>query len=117
MFSAGMTEGLGSSERALIVGIIRWKSRIWGHHTSFFLTGNSYTSARWQTKMVSTRLQIVKLADPFVAIHKRVVLDQEAQQICSFFFDAGIDLLAVEGLHARAERPFQAVVSFQAEEV
>ncbi|MGZ3607730.1 MAG: hypothetical protein ACXU9J_07375 [Syntrophales bacterium] len=29
-------------------------------------------------------------ADPFVAIHKRVVLDQEVQQICGLFFDTGI---------------------------
>jgi len=56
-------------------------------------------------------------ADPLVAVHEGMILDQKVKEVGRFFLDAGIDLLAVEGLHDRAERPFQAVVLFQAEEV
>jgi len=42
--------------------------------------------------------------DTLVAVGERMVLDDEVQQVGGFFFDAGIQFLAVEGLVDRLQR-------------
>ena len=53
--------------------------------------------------------------NPFVAIDKAVVFDEEIEQVRSLFLNGRIDVFPVEALHDGIERAMQAFILFLAE--
>ena len=70
-----------------------------------------------QRPVLVEEVQEERGTDAFVAVGEGVVLDDEVEQVRGFFFDTGVDLLAIEGLVDRAEAAFEGLVPLAAEQL